>query len=626
MVPAEGLIQLRVDDAFVVLDLRDHGAVGRIDVVDIGAGERAVVAGDANLDANRPGGERATVLAVAAGETGERPGPVLVVAPEDHHLEAGIEYERVGNPRIPERFDEPFPGGRGRVDVREERPFSDPFDPFDPVQDRPVEEKMAVDFFVRMRVRLKFRHAVRSRGRWQFGRQQDFGARMEEIAAVAAATAQLHGDHEALVVLHAAAGQGPDRSGRALVHEDAVGHPHRVETVEQQTGVAVQRRVGQPFHVQRHRDDGATIDHVRPQHRVAVQIDDSFEDDFEIAHGQSQRRRRGRGGRGRTGSDRRHPARGQGIFRRSALAQGHDFRGAPGEVQLLECEHAAFVERDHPDAFALEHFAQARRHHAAVPRPPVDGDHAGVRPAPRFHLRHLVQHLVGDGVGRLAGAAEAGGGAAEQDQQLQLLTPEVVEQVPQAVDLGGVDAVELVGGQLFDPLVGQHPRPVDDARDVAVLHLHLVEQVGHPARVGHIGDVVHHLGPGPLHAGQVRSDLPLRQNPPIGLGHTLRGRGRAELLGDGFFQRRFVLARRDPFRLRAGGQRCPPGQNERRPERLGERRGDFGGHPAAAAGNHDDILRPEREGAGRRFANRAGQFHRAAVRFVDPHFNRPDGK
>ncbi len=97
LVAAEGLVQVLLHHAFVVLHLRDNATV-RVEVVDVGAGELAVVAAHANHDRRRLGRKRLTVLPVSAREARERAGVVLRLRPEDHHLEAGVEHERVGHP------------------------------------------------------------------------------------------------------------------------------------------------------------------------------------------------------------------------------------------------------------------------------------------------------------------------------------------------------------------------------------------------------------------------------------------------------------------------------------------------------------------------------------------------
>ena len=132
MVASERLVQTGVDDAFVVLNLGHEHAVG-IEVVHVRTGKRAVIAGNPNDDAGRAGGERASKLPVATEEARQRPRTVLREAPEDHHLEAGIEDERVGHPRGPERIQEPFGRCRCRVRGADERGIGEAIDSFDAV-------------------------------------------------------------------------------------------------------------------------------------------------------------------------------------------------------------------------------------------------------------------------------------------------------------------------------------------------------------------------------------------------------------------------------------------------------------------------------------------------------------
>ncbi len=174
--------------------------------------------------------------------------------------------------------------------------------------------------------------------------------------------------------------------------------------------------------------------------------------------------------------------------------QCHDLDGRVRRLaQLPNQIFRPRFEADQADALLVEALLQPRRHHAAVPRPPVDRDDAAARQQAAVALGRLVQHLVGDRVIDLPRPAEAAGGRREQHQRPQLLRRQRRQDVAQPGDLRSVNAVELFLRFVRDEGVGQHAGAVDQAAHRTMVRADPAQHVGGRRGVAHVHRVVHRL-------------------------------------------------------------------------------------------------------------------------------------
>ena len=96
------------------------------------------------------------------------------------------------------------------------------------------------------------------------------------------------------------------------------------------------------------------------------------------------------------------------LAQRAAPATRHLDRRVRRLAQLPNEIIRPRFEADEADAFLVEPLLEGRRHHAAVPRSPVDRDHAAARQQTCPALRRLVQDLIGDRVIDLARRGRSG--------------------------------------------------------------------------------------------------------------------------------------------------------------------------------------------------------------------------
>ena len=68
------------------------------------------------------------------------------------------------------------------------------------------------------------------------------------------------------------AGHDVQVAGCALVEHDPLADTEVVETVEAESGIAVERAVGQPFDDDRHGQDRLAVEHVGAEERVIVDV------------------------------------------------------------------------------------------------------------------------------------------------------------------------------------------------------------------------------------------------------------------------------------------------------------------------------------------------------------------
>ena len=122
-------------------------------------------------------------------------------------------------------------------------------------------------------------------------------------------------------------------------------------------------------------------------------------------------------------------------------------------LNFLRDQPRALVERDEADALAGEQRPKCGRHHAAVPRPPVERHDPALGEPAGLHLGPLVENLVGRGIGDLPRPAEPRRGRGKQGQDAERRRVERLEDGVEAVDLRAVDPVELLVGLVVDPTV-----------------------------------------------------------------------------------------------------------------------------------------------------------------------------
>ena len=102
-------------------------------------------------------------------------------------------------------------------------------------------------------------------------------------------------------------------------------------------------------------------------------------------------------------------------------AQGRDFELGVMRHTILHEQLRTFHQRDQADTLGREQMLEATRHHATVPRSPVERHDARLRPFDRELPRQLVQHFVGDRIVRLADSTKAGRVRREQSQHAQVV-------------------------------------------------------------------------------------------------------------------------------------------------------------------------------------------------------------
>ena len=251
---------------------------------------------------------------------------------------------------------------------------------------------------------------------------------------------------------------------------------------------------------------------------------------------------------------------------------------------------------DEANAFALEDFAESFGDHAAVPRAPVEGDHAALRATAGFGLGHLVQHFVGGGVVHLAGATEASGVAGEEGDEAKFVGGGGGEEIAEAVDFRAVNEVELLLGLLLDELVGEHARAVDEAANGAVRGADFGERGGDGGGIADIERGVVGECAGGANLGEMRADFALGGD-FAELGFEALGRAVAVGVGEeGFLDVGFAREAGEPVRLGIG-ERAATEQEEARLVAAGEFEDGGGGDAARAAGDDDEVA--ALEGGGR---------------------------
>ena len=141
-------------------------------------------------------------------------------------------------------------------------------------------------------------------------------------------------------------------------------------------------------------------------------------------------------------------------------------RIARGERAVEEGEAALVGERGDAAAAHPRHVGllQPPGHRAlALPQPP--GDRGGGEPFGAALPGQRVEVAVGGGVGALARCAEEAGDRGEADEVGQLQLPGQLVQVAGAVDLGGEDALHLLGSRALHGGVVEDGGAVDDGAE-----------------------------------------------------------------------------------------------------------------------------------------------------------------
>ena len=351
-------------------------------------------------------------------------------------------------------------------------------------------------------------------------------------------------------------------------------------------------------------------------------VDDALEYDADFgvrrvrvrrAGGYGRRPRTRHAGRCRTANRARKP---------SLAAERENLNGTPRRTEFLHDERPTRSEWDQADAFGLEQFPQRRRHHPAIPRPPVDRHHAGVRSFPGFDLSDFVQHLVGDRIRQLAGSPHPPRDRPEQHDRLQFVAAQQIEDMADTVDFRRIDVVELLGSQRFDATIREYARAVDDGGNRPEFHFYLMDEVRDRTTGRDIHGEVNDLRPRRFDSRQRLANLALRDDFGELLVDELRRRVGPEVVDDRFLESRFVDDAGRPCEF--GASRCgrAPGEDERTFIGVCERDGGLGRDAACAAGNQHDILRPERERLCRHPPHGASEFERTSVRGGNADFDR----
>ena len=158
-------------------------------------------------------------------------------------------------------------------------------------------------------------------------------------------------------------------------------------------------------------------------------------------------------------------------------------RGAEHDFDVFRSGCREFIDKsagpvvtcNHGNAAAGELRLQLGRDHAPFPRTPVQGFGNQRRALALLDGEQAGHRLVGHRVVDLADVAEATGHRRKHNQRFERVAAGVREQRQQAEHLGVDDLVDLLGGLVFDLLVGEHAGAVNDDVDAAETTAHVVE-------------------------------------------------------------------------------------------------------------------------------------------------------
>src|SRR5262249_1820029 len=132
---------------------------------------------------------------------------------------------------------------------------------------------------------------------------------------------------------------------------------------------------------------------------------------------------------------------------------------------------------------------QVRDHADFGPRSPSHGEHAG-RKLPIELGGQFAEHFVGGRVIGLTAVAIAAGKRGKENQELQLVEPQVLGERQRTVHLGTEYAVERFGRLVAQELVFDNAGTVDYSVELAVAAINVGQQLGHGVGIANVDRVI----------------------------------------------------------------------------------------------------------------------------------------